>query len=116
MSLLFAEHTLTFTPVTEETNAESEVQIPTEGTPVEVVGQLSVLTSQTAFDRFGIELSRPHRFRYEIEDEDSVKVGYKATYGSREFEVKLPPKKHDAGGELASLDCMECVLEEREYI
>jgi hypothetical protein len=115
MALLFANHTLTFRPVTEPTSAEGDVQTPIEGADVEVTGQLSPLTSQAAFERFGVDLSRPHRWRYEIEDESSVKVGYVATYGSRKFEVKAPPMKHQADGLVESLNCMECVLEEREF-
>jgi hypothetical protein len=116
MALLFAEHTLTFTVVTETTNGEGEVQIPAEGASATVVGQLHSLTASAAFERFGVELRRPYCFVYDLDDEESVKMGYIATYDSREFEVAGPPIKNAAGGELASLDYMECVLEEREFI
>jgi hypothetical protein len=116
MALLFAEHTLTFTVVTEETDGDGVVQIPEEGSSEDVTGQLSSMTASAAYERFGVDLTRPHSFLYELADEDNIKVGYKAEYGDRVFEVSAPPMKNAAGGDFADLDYMECVLEEREIV
>ena len=113
MALRKKPHTLSFTPVTETTNGSYEVQPAAEGTAVSVDGQLTPISSQAAFERFGVELSRPHLWMCDDTDASSIKVGYKATVGSREFFVKSPPMIWDA---IASISCMECILEEREYI
>ena len=113
MALPRKPHTLTFAPVTEPLDAENVVQPPTEGNAVSIQGQLTPLTSQAAFDRFGVELSRPHLWMCDDTDSSSIKVGYRATYGSRKFEVKSPPMIWDA---ISAISCAECVLEEREYI
>lgn len=115
MAVLFPRHTLTFSPMTEPVQGDGSVNVPEEGDGEEVVGHLSPMNSQTAYEKFGVELNRPHRFRYEIADESRVKVGYKATFDSRTFEVSAPPRKHELGSEFVPVDTMQCVLEEREF-
>jgi hypothetical protein len=115
MALLFAEDTLTFYPVTEDTDADGVVQIPEEGSGEEVTGQLYSMTSQAAFDKYGVELKRPSEFLYNETDEAKVSYPYKATYGSRIFEVADPPIPHKPGGAFADMHYLEVVLEEREY-
>ena len=113
MPLKKKPHTLSFTPVSESVDSSWVAQPPSEGTAVSVDGQLTPISSQSAFERFGVELSRPHLWMCDDTDASSIKVGYKATVGSREFFVKSPPMIWDA---IASISCMECVLEEKEYI
>jgi hypothetical protein len=112
MALARKTHTLTFLPASEPVNVDGMVQLPAYGGGQEVRGQLTPLTSNAAYERTLLALSRPHLFLYEIADEAKVAVGHKATLGTRVFEVMSPPMKWDA---IAANSCMECVLEERDF-
>lgn len=115
MALNYKPHTLTFYPVTESVNVSSVVEIPIEGAGVTIEGQLTPMTSQAAFERFGVELQQPHLWMCDDDDANisAVVVGSVATYGSRKFQQKTPVMVWDA---IPSISCVECVLEEREYV
>lgn len=115
MALKKKPHTLTFYAVSENTNSDDVVQPPTFAEAgVEIQGQLTPLTAQAAFDRYGVNLDRPHQWFNDDDDPGigSTGVGSKATSGSREFYVKTPAEIWNA---IPAMSFADILLEEKEY-
>lgn len=115
MALATKMHTLTFTPITEDTDASSVVQIPGGGAGVEVAGQLTPMNADAAFRATGLELNRPHLWLCDDTDAPSIKPKYPATQSStgRKFTVVSPNEIWNA---IPAQAFMSCVLEEKEIV
>lgn len=115
MALKKKPHTLTFYAVSENTNSDDVVQPPTFAEAgVEIRGQLTPMDATAAFNKYGVELERPHMWLCDDDDPGigSTTVGSKATSGSREFYVKTPAEIWNA---IPAMSFADILLEEKEY-
>lgn len=91
MALFRKPHTLTLSEASEVIGGDSIVETTDhEVTAVTVLGQLTPESSASAFERYGVETSRPHLFMFEIADVGKVAVGNRFVLGEREFVVRTP--------------------------
>lgn len=115
MALKKKPHALIFYPVSEPVDINSVVLPTQEGDSVSITGQLTPISAQAAFERFGVDLARPHLWLCDVDDANiaAVTVGSRAVYGSREFRQRTPIQRWDA---IPVMSYAECLLEEKEYL
>ena len=109
MSLLLKPHTVAVQPAEEVLDALGTVVGPDFRTGSSVKGQLTPEASTSVFERWGLELLRPHLFLCDAPDAVLFKTGYRVTFAGRTFRVMADPKVWDAE---ASTSHAEIALDE----
>lgn len=93
--LRYKPHTVTVAPKS-GTVSSSELTGYAAGSGVSVRGQVTEKTPQQALEMFGVVLSNPAVFLFEIADVASVKIGFVATLNGRSYWVAAGPQIMDA--------------------
>jgi hypothetical protein len=92
MALKFRPHTWTV-----QVGTQPGSVVPQYGSPQTVRGQISGISSETAFSQFGVEVTRGFELLCNIADATYHKVGYKVTWNTREFIVKSDANTQNHG-------------------
>lgn len=122
MALLFKNHTATIYPVSETADAVTKVvPVPEEGTGVEIACQIRPLRNRVVIDAdTGIELMNPHGMRFELDDADAVKYGYRVvgggTWAGHQWRITNRPDLHKGDGLLEPLNCGDVEMELLEVV
>jgi len=94
--LYWKPHTLVVTQRTSVTISSAVVGYSDLVPTVSVQGQMTEKTPGEALEAFGIDVSFPAVWLCDLDDADSIKVGDKGTYNSRDYRVVAGPKRMDA--------------------
>lgn len=95
MGLAHKPHTITITPKS-ATDVGTERTGYADGETAQISGQLTEKTPSEALERYGLDLRFPAIFLCDLDDADSLQVGYKFTLNSRTYFVQAGPKRMDA--------------------
>lgn len=92
MPLFRKPHTLTLIEAVELVDGGGVVETTDhEATAVTVRGQVTPESAATVFERYGVEVSRPHLFMFNTADVDLVQIGNRFALGARTFVVRAGP-------------------------
>lgn len=107
MPLAYQPHSWTLVSASEL--IQSDTVVGTDHDPsITMRGQITPMSASASYEKWGLELSRPHLALTGLEHQDDVKVGDRFEMSGRKFTVKA--KKIWNG--LPGADCLEIALEE----
>jgi hypothetical protein len=110
MSLRRKPHTFTHIPVT-ESKTGGRVDVPVEGTPRNVKGQITPMTADAVFKTFAgdLDVSRPFLFLCDVDSYSrTIKPGDRGVFNGERFYVNAEPMPWEAGD---STNCLQILLE-----
>ena len=74
-----------------------------------VKGQITPERASSSFERWGVEVAKPHLCLVNVEDAEHLKIGDRAKYGVRLFRVIAGPSIWDA---VSRVSCAALLLDE----
>lgn len=110
MPLRHRPHTLPVLSASENVSSGGTVVGTDREASSSVRGQLTPADARSVVERWGVEISRPHLFLFNLADADRIGLGDWLEYGDRRFVVKAL-KVWDAEARTAHV---EALLEEME--
>lgn len=86
MSLAFKPHSIAIYAITDTADSQSVAANPTDGAATTVYGQVTPLTAAEAFDKYGVDASRPYLVLTDA-NAATVTVGQKVVWLTRSYRV-----------------------------